>query len=58
MNAMTMQRKELEGLAKGLAMGLKPTLKALADESSDVLELIQDLQDRIAEIERRLDSKQ
>lgn len=54
---MTLHKSELEGLAKGLAMGLKPTLKQLADENGDVLELIQDLQDRIAEIERRLDSK-
>ena len=47
-----MKTQELEALAKGLAAGMKPRLKEIAKEQDDLLELIQDLQDRVTRLEQ------
>ncbi|MDF0734177.1 hypothetical protein P0Y43_26180 [Pseudomonas entomophila] len=46
-----METKDMEMLAKGLAQGLKPRLDRIDKSAGDSLDLIEDLQDRVAKLE-------
>ncbi|EKT4477728.1 hypothetical protein QEL91_003434 [Pseudomonas putida] len=43
--------KRLEALAKGVARGFKPRLDRIDKSAADSLDLIEDLQDRVAKLE-------
>ena len=46
-----MNAKEMEVLAKGLGQALKPQLDRIDKSAADSLDLIEDLQDRVAKLE-------
>lgn len=46
-----MKTEQIEILAKGLAQGMAPRLKEINSELTDVLALLEDLQDRVRALE-------
>lgn len=46
-----MNTKEMEVLAKGLAQAIKPKIERIDKSAADSLDLIEDLQDRVAKLE-------
>ncbi|GEM_PF-1422794 len=47
-------KAQLEILAKGAAMAIRPVLNKQASENADLLELIEDLQDRLRVLESQV----